>query len=68
MKGITTVLDHKKWVFCYVILAILVWLVRITAITGGEFMMGLLALIPVTVGASSFEKSVWRTHDQPPKP
>lgn len=67
MKGITTVLDHKKWVFCYIVLAILVWLVNIKSIDGAEFMMGVLALITATVGANSFDKSVWRTHDKPPQ-
>lgn len=60
MKGITTIKDHKKWVFTYIVLAVLIWLVKTSVIDGSQFMMGMLALIPMVIGANSFDKSVWR--------
>lgn len=59
MNGIFTILDHKKWVFAYFISGMSFW-----RLDGSEIMAVLIALIPVTLGASSFDKSVWRK-DQP---
>ena len=60
MKGLTTVFDHKKWMFAYIVLALMTYLLVHDHLDGAQYMMGLLALIPVTIGASSFDKSVWR--------
>jgi len=64
VKGITSIFQHKKWVFAYVTLIILYDLLVNNHIDGAQFMMGLIALIPVTIGASSFDKSKWRDNEQ----
>ena len=55
LKGLTTVFDHKKWVFAYFVTAL-----SFMHLEGPEIMAIMLALIPVTIGASSFDKSQWR--------
>ena len=57
LRGITSVLEHKKWVFAYVVLFLLVYLLKSNSIDGAQFLMGLLALVPSVIGASSFDKS-----------
>lgn len=58
LKGLSTIFHHKKWVFAYVIAGLSFWqfdqagAVQIISI-----------LIPVTIGASSFDKSEWRKSD-----
>lgn len=52
--GIRTVFDHKKWVFCYVIVALSFW-----QLDSSDIMAILIVLIPLVVGASSFDKSKW---------
>lgn len=52
MKGILSIFDHKKWIFSYVIVGLSFWQLEPTGIV-----QIISILIPVTLGASSFEKS-----------
>ena len=63
LRGIFTVLDHKKWVFTYVITAALIWLSYESKIDSSTFQALMIVLIPSVIGASSFDKSQWRKHD-----
>ena len=58
--GISTVFGHKKWMFCYIVFFTITWLLTKDLIDSSQYMACLLALIPLTLGASSFDKSVWR--------
>jgi hypothetical protein len=58
MNGLRTVLDHKKWTFAYFVTGLSFW-----RLDGPEIMAIMIALIPVTLGASSFDKSVWRKNE-----
>lgn len=59
MKGITTVLHHKKWVFAYVVTGLVFW-----RLSGSDVVAVMAVLIPLVLGASSFDKSVWRKDDE----
>ena len=61
MRGITTIFSQKKWVFAYACAAVLIILLKQGDLTGAEFMLGFMALVPVTLGVNSFDKSQWRT-------
>ena len=55
MKGLSTILEHKKWVFAYLITGLVFW-----QLDQAGIVQILSILIPVTIGASSFDKSGWR--------
>lgn len=57
MKGIFSVFDHKKWVFSYVVMGLSFW-----HLDSADTVSVLIILIPLVIGASSFEKSQWRKH------
>ncbi len=55
MNGITTILDHKKWVFAYIVLGLSFW-----KLEGAQLAALLGILLPCVIGASSFDKSKWK--------
>ena len=63
-SGITTVFAHKKWVFAYVVLLVVRDLALAEAIGGSDVALILGSLLTFTLGASSFDKSVWRKDDK----
>ena len=58
MKGITSIFDHKKWVFAYVVLGLGFW-----QLEGAQLAALLGILIPCVIGASSFDKSPYNAQD-----
>ena len=58
MNGILTILDHKKWVFAYAVTGL-----TFLRLEGSEIVAVMAVLIPLVLGASSFDKSVWRKDD-----
>jgi len=58
MKGIFTIFQHKKWVFAYVVTGLTFF-----KLDGSEVVAIMAVLIPLVLGASSFDKSVWRKDD-----
>ncbi len=58
MNGITTILDHKKWVFAYIVLGLSFW-----RLDSGDVMAVIILIIPAVLSASSFDKSKWKKDD-----
>jgi len=63
MKGISTILDNKKWVFAYVVFFAMCWLLKGKYIDSGDFVLVMVPFLPMVIGANSFDKSVWRKDD-----
>jgi len=59
-RGIWSIVDEKKWVFAYAVLALLWRLAEQKLIAGSDVALILSTLIGLTLGANSFDKSVWR--------
>lgn len=55
MKGLSTILHHKKWCFAYLVTGLSFWRLESTDIA--QIMV---FLIPFVLGASSFDKSTWK--------
>lgn len=55
--------NNKKWVFAYFIVILITWLLKTGSISGGDFALILVPLIPMVIGANSFDKSQWRKDD-----
>lgn len=55
LKGITTILNHKKWVFCYTVIGLSFW-----RLESAEIAQIMIFLIPFVLGANSFDKSKYR--------
>lgn len=60
LRGLTTVLQHKKWVFAYVVLFAIYKMAMAKVVGGSDIALMVGGLVTVTLGASSFDKSVWR--------
>lgn len=58
MKGITTILSKKKWVFCYLITGLSFW--RLDSSDIAQVMM---FMIPFVIGADAFDKTKYAETD-----
>jgi len=59
MKGLSSIFQHKKWCFAYMVTGLSFW-----QLDSSDISMVLAVLIPVTLGASSFDKSTFRSPDK----
>jgi hypothetical protein len=59
MDGLFGILRDRKWVFAYVVLALVTWKDPTSLATV------ISVLAPVILGVNAFEKSQWRKHGLP---
>ena len=63
MKGITTILDHKKWTFLFTVLIMSFCAMMLGKLEGVYFAGIISSLGTIVVAMSAAEKSKWRKED-----